>query len=50
MSTSVTGHADDIVICQSRRTIVYADKGDQLRGHCGTVIRSGPINKPRPLM
>jgi hypothetical protein len=44
------GRADDTVYCQSRRTIVYADKGDRIRGHCGTVIRRGPKNQPRPLM
>ena len=44
------GHADDTVVCQSRRTIVYADKGDRIRGRCGQVIRQGPIDQPRPLM
>jgi Ca2+-binding RTX toxin-like protein len=44
------GHSDDTVICGSRRSIVYADKGDRVRGHCGRVIRRGPINRPRPLM
>jgi hypothetical protein len=44
------GRADDTVYCQSRRTIVYADKGDRIRGRCGRVIRTGPINQPRPLM
>jgi hypothetical protein len=44
------GRPDQRVFCQTRRTIVYADKGDQVRGHCGKVIRTGPINQPRPLM
>lgn len=44
------GRADDTVYCQSRKTIVYADKGDRIRGRCGKVIRRGPQNQPRPLM
>jgi hypothetical protein len=42
------GRADDTVICRSRHTIVVADKGDRVRGHCGEVIRAGPIDQPRP--
>lgn len=44
------GRADDTVYCQSRKTIVYADKRDRIRGRCGKVIRRGPENQPRPLM
>jgi hypothetical protein len=44
------GHADDTVICGSRHTIVVADKGDKVRGHCGKVIRRGPIDQPKPLI
>lgn len=44
------GRADDTVICGSRHTIVVADSGDRVRGHCGPVIRSGPVGRPRPLM
>lgn len=42
------GRPDDTVICGSPHTIVVADKGDRVRGRCGTVIRRGPIGQPSP--
>jgi hypothetical protein len=44
------GRADDTVICGSRHTYVVADKGDRVRGHCGEVIRRGPIDRPTALV
>jgi hypothetical protein len=37
------GKGDDEVVCQSRATRVIADVGDVIKGHCGRVIRRGPI-------
>jgi Ca2+-binding RTX toxin-like protein len=36
------GRGDDTVTCDTRRTRVVADPGDQILGHCGSVIRRGP--------
>jgi RTX calcium-binding nonapeptide repeat (4 copies) len=33
------GRGDDTVYCQTRRTIVVADRHDRIRGACGKVIR-----------
>ena len=40
------GRGDDTVICGSRHTRVVADRGDQVRGRCGAVIRRGPVDGP----
>jgi hypothetical protein len=34
------GHPDDVVICQSPRSLVVADVGDVVRGGCGQVFRT----------
>jgi hypothetical protein len=31
------GHGDDIVFCETPRSVVFADKGDQIRGDCARV-------------
>jgi Ca2+-binding RTX toxin-like protein len=41
------GRGDDTVRCDSRRTYVVADKGDEVRGRCGEVILRGPVGRPR---
>jgi hypothetical protein len=40
------GHADDVVHCQTADSTVVADRGDRVLGHCGQVLRSGPVRRP----
>lgn len=35
------GRGDDSVACESLRTTVLADPGDEVTGPCGQVIREG---------
>lgn len=36
------GRADDLVVCETPLSTVYADPGDTVRGDCGRVIRAAP--------
>lgn len=37
------GRGDDVVYCESGKTLVYADRGDRIVGHCGRIVRRGPL-------
>ena len=39
---------NDVVICSSRFSTVFADRGDRVRGDCGRVVRRGPHFTSRP--
>ncbi|MBS1880704.1 MAG: hypothetical protein JST31_14430 [Actinobacteria bacterium] len=36
------GRGDDVVVCETQLSTVFADPGDTVRGHCGRVIRAAP--------
>jgi hypothetical protein len=36
------GRSDDLVRCTTKHTVIVADPGDTVRGHCGKVLRNGP--------
>jgi Ca2+-binding RTX toxin-like protein len=40
------GHGHDTVHCTTRNSAVVADRGDRVTGPCGSVTRSGPIDRP----
>jgi hypothetical protein len=40
------GRGDDLVRCLTADSTVLADRGDDVRGRCGSVVRTGPIRRP----
>lgn len=40
---SVMAATTNLVYCESRKTLVYADRGDRVVGHCGRVVHHGRL-------